>query len=396
MSRARKDSKGRNLRNGESQRKDGRYVYKYIDPFGNQKFVYSWRLVETDRIPSGKRNDLSLREKEKAIQKDIVDGLLPNENLTVLDLVKKYVSTKKGVKYHTQVTYKWVINMLEKEEFGSKKIEKIKISDVKVWYIKLQNDGKCFGTIKTIKGIIKPAFQMAVNDDVIRKNPFDFKLVGVVVNDSKKRQALTEEQERKYLDFVKNDKHYSDYYDEIYILLNTGMRISEFAGLTKSDLDFGNMKIKVDHQLIRKSNMEYMVDATKTATGTRYIPMTKEVCDSFKRILAKRSNPKLEPFIDGKSGFLFLDRKGKPKVTLNFERVFNGIVDKYNKTHKIQLPKITPHVLRHTFCTRMANKGMNPKSLQYIMGHSDVGITLNLYSHVSFDDAKHELEKISK
>ena len=73
MSEKRRDNRNRILRTGESQIKDGRYAYKYIDTFGNPQFVYAWKLVPTDKTPAGKREDISLREKEKEIQKDLED-----------------------------------------------------------------------------------------------------------------------------------------------------------------------------------------------------------------------------------------------------------------------------------------------------------------------------------
>ena len=62
---------------------------------------------------------------------------------------------------------------------------------------------------------------------------------------------------------------------------------------------------------------------------------------------------------------------------------------------KLQLPTITPYVCRHTYCTNMAKSGMNPKALQYLMGHSDISVTLNVYTHVKFEDAKAEIERIA-
>lgn len=115
----RRDSKGRILRNGESQRKDGRYVYKYTDLNGKTKYVYSWKLEPTDKIPAGKKEIYSLREKEKQIQKDIFDGIIPNGGeMTVLQLVQKYVLQKTGVKYTTEAGYQTIINLLKKEVFG--------------------------------------------------------------------------------------------------------------------------------------------------------------------------------------------------------------------------------------------------------------------------------------
>lgn len=144
--------------------------------------------------------------------------------------------------------YNFVINIIKKEDFGKKRIDTVRISDAKEWLIKLQDkDGRGYSSIHSIRGVIRPAFQMAVEDDLIRKNPFEFQLATVVVNDSVTREAITREQERALLNFVKDDKHFSKYYEGIFILFKTGLRISEFCGLTKDDIDFGDNKIRIGH-----------------------------------------------------------------------------------------------------------------------------------------------------
>ena len=392
----RRDNKNRKLWTGESQDKDGRYVYKYTDAFGKRKALYSWRLTEADATPRGKRKDLSLREKEKLLQKEVSDGIVPDGgNMTVLELVKRYVSQKRGVRHNTEANYKFVINIIAKEPFGQKRIDKVKLSDAKAWLIKLQDDGRGYSSIHTIRGVVRPAFQMALDDDLIRRNPFEFQLSTVVVNDSVTREAITRKQERQFLDFIKNDKHFCRYYDGIYILFHTGLRISEFVGLTISDIDFENRRINVDHQLQRKRNMEYIIEETKTDAGVRQIPMTDDVYDCFQRIIANRNKPKVEPMIDGKIGFLYLDKNEMPMVALHWEKYFQHIREKYNSIYKVQMPIITPHVCRHTFCSNMAKSGMNPKTLQYIMGHSDISVTLNTYTHVKFEDAEEEMKKVA-
>lgn len=115
--------------------------------------------------------------------------------------------------------------------------------------------------------------------------------------------------ERRFLDFIKGDKHYSRYYEAFYILFNTGLRISEFCGLTKSDLDFENGGIRVNKQLQRGSDMRYYIERPETKSGERYVPMSEEVKECFKAILQKRANPPVEPVVDGVSGFLLLDKK---------------------------------------------------------------------------------------
>lgn len=117
---------------GESQDKEGRYRYKYNDAFGNRRSVYSWRLTEADTYPKGKHKDISLREKEKNIQRELNDDIIPNGgNLTVLELVQKYVNQKRGVKHNTQANYNFVINVIKKEAFGTKKIDTVKLSDAR-------------------------------------------------------------------------------------------------------------------------------------------------------------------------------------------------------------------------------------------------------------------------
>ena len=391
----RRDNKNRKLWTGESQDKDGRYVYKYTDAFGKRKALYSWRLTEADAAPKGKRKDLSLREKEKVLQKEVSDGIVPDGgNMTVLELVKRYVSQKRGVRHNTEANYKFVINIIAKEPFGQKRIDKVKLSDAKAWLIKLQDDGRGYSTIHTVRGVIRPAFQMAMDDDLIRRNPFEFQLCTVVVNDSVTREAITRKQERQFLDFIKNDKHFCRYYDGIYILFHTGLRISEFVGLTIADIDLKNRKINVDHQLQRKRNMEYIIEETKTEAGVRQIPMTDDVYECFQRIVANRKKPKVEPLIGGRTGFLYLDKNEMPMVALHWEKYFQHIREKYNSIYRVQMPTITPHVCRHTFCSNMAKSGMNPKTLQYIMGHSDISVTLNTYTHVKFEDAEEEMKKV--
>jgi integrase len=397
----RRDKKGRVLRNGESQRADGRYAFVYTDSFGKQKFLYSWKLEPTDSLPAGCRPCKAFREKEKEVLKDIDDGITPyGNNLTVLDLVKKYIGQKTGVRHNTKANYNFVINIIKKEEFGTKRIDKVKLSDAKEWLIKLQADGRGYSTIHSVRGVVRPAFQMAVDDDLLRKNPFEFQLCTVVVNDSVTREAITRKQERSFLEFVKNDKHFCRYYEGIYILFKTGLRISEFVGLQKSDIDFENGLIRVDHQLQRTRDMEYIIEDTKTPDGERFLPMTPEVRECFEIILAKRKKPKIEPTVrdmNGKvyHGFLYLDKNYMPMVALHWEKYFQHIVTKYNNIYKEEMPKVTPHVCRHTYCSNMAKSGMNPKTLQYLMGHADISITLNVYTHVGAEDAKEEVQRIA-
>ena len=390
----RRDNQGRLLRTGEYQRKDGRYVYKYKDCSGQVKCLYASRLESKDPYHEGRKRLPALRELEEELLQNQWNGLLDfGGDITVLELAERYVETRQSVRESTRAGYKTVLNILRKDPFGGIRIDKVKLSDAKLWILKLNKDGRRYSSIHTIRGVLRPAFNMALEDDLIRKNPFEFPLGSVVADDSKKREALTPEQEETFLNFVKEDQHFSKYYDGIYILLNTGLRISEFCGLTTEDVDFEKECIHVRGQLVRPSNMITAYEPTKTVSGVRDVPMSEEVMECFRRITENRKKPLVEPEVDGKSGFYFLDKDGRPLLALHWEHYFKRIVDKYNNHYTEKLPRITPHVCRHTFCSKMARRGMNAKNLQYIMGHSEIGITLNTYTHLSFSDAASDFKK---
>ncbi len=214
MPNKRKDNKGRLLRTGESQRKDLTYMYRYTDMRGKRQCVYA--------------DDLNkLREKEKKIQLDTLQGLdISGGGITVLELVERYVGLRRNVRYNTTVGYNFVLNILRKEEFGYQQVNKVRVVDAKRFLLNLYDKGRGYSSINSIKGVLKPAFQMAVNDDYLRKNSFDFKM-DLIPNNSQKRVAMTEEEQERYLEYVRNDEHFSRYYDEIIVLLGTGMRISD-------------------------------------------------------------------------------------------------------------------------------------------------------------------------
>lgn len=393
----RRDKKNRILHNGESQRKDGRYAYKYTDSFGKPQFVYAWKLVPTDKTPTGKRDDKSLREKEQEILKDLNDGIdTIGKKMTVCQLYAKKNNQRPNVKDSTKIGRNRLMKLLEEDKIGTCAIENVKMSDGKAWAIRMKEKGIAYQTIKNDKRSLYSAFQMAIQDDCIRKNPFDFKIDDVIENDTEKKIPLTPEQEESLYSFIKNDKTYSKYYDEILLIRELGPRISEFSGLIDTDLEFENGLVSIERQLLRNTERGYYIDDTKTDNGVRKVPMSDKAFEILKRIINNRKNTKTI-VIDGVSGFLFLKSNGYPRVRQDYDNIFRGIVKKYNKCHEEKLPnKMSPHTLRHTFCTNWANDGMNPHTLQYIMGHKNIEMTLSYYTHPTYMSAKAEMEKIKK
>lgn len=390
----RRDSKRRVLRNGESIRKDGRYQFKYYVN-GKIRFVYSWRLESTDRLPVGKKPGPSLRELEKQLGYDLLAQIDPDgKNMTVEELVERYLATKINAKPLTINNYNYARNVLKKDDFYYMKIGNIKTSDAKLFLIRLQQNGKSYSAVKTVRGVLRPAFQMAVDDDTLLKNPFNFQLAGVVINDSKTREAISRDQMRKFLKFVHDDNVYCKYYEVVYILFHTGMRISEFCGLTIDDIDLENKTVRIERQLQRVAHVGYFVETTKTSAGKRVIPISDDVAYMFRAILEDRPRNRGERPVDGYSEFLFIDKDGMPLVAMHWSQRFKHMWGRYNEIYRVPLPKISPHVCRHTYCSNMAKSGMNPKTLQYLMGHSEIGITMNTYTHLGLEDAEVEMHRL--
>lgn len=395
MSEKRRDHKGRILRTGESQRKDGRYAYKYTDILGKPRFVYAWKLTQTDKTPAGKKDDRSLREKIKDIQKDLDDGIHPlGKSMTLCELCQRQMDHRGNVRQKTKMSRLYFMKALRNDPLGAWRIDQIKLSDAKDWVIRMKDKGVAYQTIDNYRRSLAAAFYLAIQDDCVRKNPFSFTLSEVIANDKKTKEVLSKQQEKILLDFLRKDHIYGKYLDDLIILLGTGLRISELCGLTIADIDFEARIIHVDHQLLRDTKAGYYINPPKTAAGFRKIPMSEAVYQALKRIIEKEQKPDAI-VVDGYRDFLFCNRKGFPRVCQEYRSIIHRMVMRYNKKHEEKLPHMTPHGLRHTYCTQLALAGMNPKALQYLMGHSSISITLDYYAHVTFESAQAEFEKIS-
>lgn len=202
MSKSRKDSKGRVLRKGESQRKnDGRYIYQYTDPNGKRHVIYANDLLE-------------LREKEKDLIRNQLDGLdsYCNGKVTLNYVFDRYISTKYDLKEHTRANYKYMYNHFVRDTFGKRRIDEIKYSDVKFFYYSLLNEaGIKANTLDNIHTVLHPAFQMAVRDNIIRNNPSSGVMAEIKKKEGKNkgiRHALTLEQQRAFLNYVANSPVY--------------------------------------------------------------------------------------------------------------------------------------------------------------------------------------------
>lgn len=384
LSEKRKDKKGRIFRSGEGQRPNGTYFYRYHRN-GDKKWYYIYEPTLE-----------ALRKKEEEIQKDILDGIdYAGGEITVAELVDRYINLRRGLKENSMRAYGTAIKRIHADPFGQRKIRSVKLSDGKGWFVALHDAGLKQNTIGIIQSVLRPAFEMAVDDDMIRKNPFKFKLSDVIPKDAYVRSALTKAQQERYLQFIR-DYGKDNYYDDIVILLGTGLRVSELYGLTRADVDFDRRCIHIRKQLCRTADKPYFVAPPKTSSGNRSIPMTDAVYMAFRRVMERRGNPKVEMMVDGYSGFLFLDKDARPKVAMHLENYMRGMQRKYVKMYGKTLPAVTPHVLRHTFCTNAQQAILDVKSLQYLMGHSTASVTLDVYTHSDFESAERAFRQIAQ
>lgn len=397
VSEKRRDSKGRILRTGESQRADGKYEYKYVDAKGVRRSLYSWRLVPSDKVPPKKYDCEALRDMEAKVVRDTQDGInsFVAARLTLNDFWEDYISTKYELKASTRTNYKYMYDKYVRGSIGVRDIASVRYSDVKRFYGELLQHGFKPNSVEIIQTILHPVFNVAVKDGYIRINPTD----GVIAELKKsnewekpKRHALTVPEQESFVDFVTSSKTYSHWSNLFTVLLGTGMRIGECLGLRWEDCDFKSKIINVNHNLIYRTTedrkMELHITTPKTKAGVRIIPMFDDV---KRALLAERLRQMEHGFtlteIDGYSGFIFQNRN---QEVLN-PHVVNRAIYRIIRDHNIQakekgatqLPHFSVHNLRHTFCTRLCENEPNIKIIQEIMGHRNIETTMDVYNEAT-------------
>ncbi|MBR3638431.1 MAG: tyrosine-type recombinase/integrase [Lachnospiraceae bacterium] len=381
---SRKDSKGFALRKGETERKDGRYVYRYSEMGGGCLYAYS--LTE-------------LREKEQELQKDLLDGLFVGKakTTTLNMLFDESMKAKKNLRVSTIENYNLLWDKNIRDDFGKMKVTDIKKAHIERLYRDFEKRGMHKSTIKNYHLMIRAALDLAVENDLIRKNPAQ----GAKYDGEKdERQALTKDEQKSLVEFLETETIYNIYRPLITVFLGTGLRASELCGLTWKDIDFDKNEISVNHQLLKKKTaaadgkMLY-IEKTKTAAGTRIIPMIPAVRNALKdqrelnMLLGRRGFAE----IDGYTDFVFITKNHTPYCITNINFLLNNIIKAHNKTNELQLPHFSAHILRHTALTRLAESGIEPKALQTIAGHSSIQITMDIYVHL---DSGHIAEQMQR
>lgn len=406
----RRDTKNRLLGKGEYQKSDGRYMYRYVDSKGNNRFVYSWTLTQTDRPPKGKHSDKCLRELEKEIAKDLQDEIdsFKAKKMTLNAFYEDYIEQKQELKTSTRTNYKYMYKKYVWDSIGRRKLPEIKYSDIKKFYNHLIREvGFKPNSMETIHTILHPIFATAVRDGYIRVNPTDGVMAEIKKSndwEKPKRHALSVSEQEAFVEFTKSHSVYSHWLPLFTVLLGTGCRVGEIVGLTWDDCDFKNGIININHSLIYRPDeytgkSGFYISTPKTKAGEREIPMFEAV---RKALLNERMRQMREGFnqtvIDGYSGFIFSNRFNGVLSPHNINRAIERITRDYNveeselavrqNREPLLLPHFSVHNLRHTFCTRMCENESNIKVIQEIMGHSDISTTMDVYNEATRDKKK--------
>lgn len=404
MTDKKRDNRGRILRQGERQREDGRYEYRYKDITGHTRSVYSWKLVATDKAPQGKKCGEPLRELEKKLRRDLEDGINSDaaSRTTLNSFFEAYMEAKYELKQSTRTNYRYMYTKYVSEELGRMDIAAIRYSDIKRFYIHLIRDiGFKPNSMEIIHTILHPVFTTAVRDGLIRLNPTDGVMGEIKKShdwEKPKRHALTEAQQTAFVAYVAGTPKYRHWLSVFTVLLGTGCRVGEIVGLRWEDCDFSDNLISINHNLIYRlqdsGKCEYHITTPKTSAGTRIVPMLSEV---KKALLEERQRQMQTGFnqtvIDGYSGFIFKNRFGECLNAHGLDRAIDHISRDYNAEETEQaekqgrepvlLPHFSVHILRHTFCTRFCENETNLKIIQAIMGHADIQTTMNIYNEAT-------------
>ena len=405
----RKDFKGRNLRDNEFQKKDGRYEYRFTDKTGKTKSVYSWRLVSTDKTPSGKRDTKPLRELEAVIQRDIEASIIVNRTATVDDYWQKMFEKKQGLKDYTRYIYKRTYCTYIKDELGSRKIVDVKRSDIEAFYIHIVNDvGMKPNNLKGFHTVLLLIFDEAVRDEIIRLNP-----VSGVVNDLKRRNiwkesdwvrkenyVFSDDEQAKFINFIKNDSCAKKWAPMFICFLGTGCRFGEMASLCWEDINWELRTISINKTIryFRKNeeHSDFHITTPKTRGSRREIPMLSAVETILKEEYDRQKKEGFcEEVIDGFTHFIWTTQYGRPYTSQLFDRKLQLARERYNKLEEINAQKenrkpillqhFSAHNLRHTFCTRFCQNEKDIKIVQSIMGHTCVTTTMDIYNKCTAD-----------
>lgn len=248
----------------------------------------------------------------------------------------------------------------------------------------MADEGYKTSTIYQARITLFNMLEFAKENDVILSNPCKKSVKSDMGKPSQKKEALTIDTQKKFLEYAKGQSYENQYR----FILQTGLRTGELIGLKWEDIDFTKKTVKIQRSMeYRHSVGEWRIGEPKSKSGYRTIPLTDEAIRIL--IAQKEKNKNIKEIQEEWSEFIFLSRKGEPVKNSAYDTALFKICD------KAEINRFSMHVLRHTFATRCIEGGMMPKTLQKILGHSNIGITMNLYVHITEEEKQKEIDKVS-
>ena len=377
-----KSLNGRELGKGIAQRKDGSYTARYVDKYGVRRSLYASNI-----------NDI--RQKLKAAKFDDENRSVAQSNVTLNKWFDTWLDVYKNnaVRGGTKAHYLFVFEKYIKPVLGYYDLNEIKPSDIRKLINKLESDGLGYSTQSRVKIMLADIFDKAVMDDMIVKNPA--KGVRITRKDHFERRVFSKEEQITFFECSKGT-----YFDNLFVVaVNTGMRIGEICALTWEDIDFKNKKIRINKTLSYRKlegdeKKTFHIGPPKTKTSNREIPISSACEKALKKQFILRNNimssRKAKP-LKGFEDILFVSRKGWPLCDQTVIDALDKIVNEinYSRDEGEQFQHLSPHCFRHTFATRCFEAGIPPKTVQILLGHASLDMTMNLYTHV-LEDKKDE------
>lgn len=368
-----KDLKGKELGVGISQRTDGFYVGRYTSKFGKRKQKLFHKLQECRQWLADSQ------------YQDEHSNLSFPEEMTVKAWFDYWISMKKRI-----VRPNTVRNYTERYEqnidpvIGKLLLSEVRPIQCQAIMNKMADEGYRTSTIYQARITLYNMLDYAYQNDVIMKNPCNGTVKSDIGKPSQKKEALTLEKQKKFVKGIAGNTYEYQYK----FLLQTGLRTGELVGLKWSDIDFDSHILTISRSMeYRHSTGEWRIGEPKSKSGYRSIPLTEEALDILCRQRLKNREVKVTPM--EWTDYVFLCRRGTPVKNSTYDTMLSKQCD------KIGIPRFSMHVLRHTFATRCIEAGMKPKTLQTILGHANIGITMNLYVHTTEDEKQKEIEKIA-
>lgn len=368
-----KDLKGKDLGVGIYQQKDGYYCARYVNRFGKRKAKRFKKLQECRQWIAEATYIDEYRDLEQAGE------------MTVDAWFEYWIEIKKQtVRYNTVRNYSERYHANIQPVIGSKLLKEIKPLHCQRVMSEMAEKEYKTSTIYQTRIALFNMFEFAKENDVLLSNPCKKSVKSDIGKPSDKKEALTIDVQRKFLEHVKE----SSYENQYRFVLQTGLRTGELIGLKWSDIDFKKRTLKVQRSMEYRYKVgEWRVGEPKSKSGFRTIPLTQEAIRILKE--QKRKNSNIDIISMEWADIVFLCRKGTPVKNSTYDSNLFKICDKAG------IDRFSMHILRHTFATRCIEAGMMPKTLQKIMGHSNIGITMNLYVHITEDEKQKEIDMVA-